>query len=240
MRLPYTPLDPTPSNPQDDAIISRVRQRRGGTLIELDRTLLHAPPIADGWNSFLLSIRTQSTLPTSVRETAICRVAVLNQAWYEWDHHLPILLQTVETEGFPEKGADYILKAPRGEAGGAKEALNGGGMSGTGSKTMDEVVEVVGGIAQATKDLLPQQITGTGAAFEAGGLDERHLAVLAYVDAMTVSVAVPDAIFERLRQHFNDREVVEITATIAAYNCVSRFLVALDVGEKEGQRPLDT
>jgi hypothetical protein len=26
-----------------------------------------------------------------VRETAICRVAVLNKAWYEWDSHSPIL-----------------------------------------------------------------------------------------------------------------------------------------------------
>jgi hypothetical protein len=31
-----------------------------------------------------------------------------------------------------------------------------------------------------------------------------------------------------------DREVVELTATVAAYNCVSRFLVALDVGECNG------
>jgi alkylhydroperoxidase family enzyme len=42
-------------------------------------------------NSFLGSIRTRTTLPTSVRETAICRVAVLNKAWYEWDSHSPIL-----------------------------------------------------------------------------------------------------------------------------------------------------
>jgi alkylhydroperoxidase family enzyme len=58
-----------------------------------------------------------------------------------------------------------------------------------------------------------------------------HSAVLAYTDAMTVSVIVPDAVYTQLKEHFNEREVVEITATIAAYNCVSRFLVALDVGE---------
>jgi alkylhydroperoxidase family enzyme len=48
---------------------------------------------------------------------------------------------------------------------------------------------------------------------------------------MTLSVAVPDDVYARLREKFSEREVVEITATIAAYNCVSRFLVALDVGE---------
>jgi alkylhydroperoxidase family enzyme len=65
-------------------------------------------------------------------------------------------------------------------------------------------------------------------------LDERHSAVIAYTDAMTLDVRVPDAVFERLRKSFGEREVVEITATVAAYNCVSRFLVALDVGEKNG------
>ncbi len=31
--------------------------------------------------------------------------------------------------------------------------------------------------------------------------------------------------------------MVEVTAVVAAYNCVSRFLVALDVGEmEEGKR----
>lgn len=63
-------------------------------------------------------------------------------------------------------------------------------------------------------------------------LTEKHLAVLDYTDAMTMDVAVPDEVFERLRTLFSEREVVEITATVGAYNCVSRFLVALDVGEK--------
>lgn len=65
-------------------------------------------------------------------------------------------------------------------------------------------------------------------------LDEAHLAVLAYTDAMTLDVAVPEAVFARLRLCFGEKEVVEITATVAAYNCVSRFLVALDVGERNG------
>jgi alkylhydroperoxidase family enzyme len=52
---------------------------------------------------------------------------------------------------------------------------------------------------------------------------------------MTLNVTVPDAVFMRLKDFFKEREVVEITATVAAYNCVSRFLVALDVGERNAQ-----
>jgi alkylhydroperoxidase family enzyme len=57
----------------------------------------------------------------------------------------------------------------------------------------------------------------------------RERAVLAYADAMTRSVQVPDAVFQAVRPYFQDRELVELTATIAAYNMVSRFLEALQV-----------
>lgn len=64
-----------------------------------------------------------------------------------------------------------------------------------------------------------------------GGLNETQRAVLAYTDAMTIGVKVSDEVFGGLKEHFDERHVVEITAAVAAYNCVSRFLVALDVGE---------
>lgn len=64
-----------------------------------------------------------------------------------------------------------------------------------------------------------------------GGLNRRQGGVLAYCDAMTISVKVGDEIFATLRRVFAEKEVMEITATVAAYNCVSRFLVALDIGE---------
>ncbi|ORY19595.1 4-carboxymuconolactone decarboxylase-like protein [Clohesyomyces aquaticus] len=181
MRLPYIPNPPTPENEEDRAIVQRVKQRRGEAgLLELDLALLHSPPVADGWNSFLGSIRTKTTLSTSIRETAICRVAVLNKAWFEWEHHAPLLQACPDIK---EEQIQNILRSPAHSAG--------------------------------TDDF-----------------DEEHRAVLSYTDAMTLDVSVPDAVSERLRKSFSDREVVEITATIAAYNCVSRFLVALDVGER--------
>lgn len=58
---------------------------------------------------------------------------------------------------------------------------------------------------------------------------EREQAVLAYTDAMTLDIQVDDAVFESVKAHFSDREMVELTATIATYNMVSRFLEALQI-----------
>lgn len=48
MRLPYVDDDPKMENPEDQAVVQRVKERRGGTLLSLDKALLHAPPVADG------------------------------------------------------------------------------------------------------------------------------------------------------------------------------------------------
>ena len=55
------------------------------------------------------------------------------------------------------------------------------------------------------------------------------VAVLAYTDAMTEDIQVPDTVFDALRPHFDARELTELTATIAAYNLVSRFLEAVKI-----------
>ncbi|PTB64213.1 hypothetical protein BBK36DRAFT_1178644 [Trichoderma citrinoviride] len=174
MRLPYVPDPPPASTPQDAAIVQRIRDRRAPRPLQaLDLTLLHSPPVADGWNSFLGAIRTRTSLAADVRELAISRVAVCNKAWYEWAHHAPLAVQ--------------------------------------------------GGVSEQALDV--------------GLLSERQWAVLVYADEMTRNVQVKDETFALLKGLFNDQEVVEITATVAAYNCVSRFLVALDVGEKNGTGP---
>lgn len=51
MRLPYVPNPPKlEDSAEDQAIVERVRQRRGSAgLLELDLSLLHTPPVADGW-----------------------------------------------------------------------------------------------------------------------------------------------------------------------------------------------
>lgn len=50
----------------------------------------HSPPVTLGWNHFLSAIRTQTSLAPDLRELAICRVAIVNRAWYEWMHHAPL------------------------------------------------------------------------------------------------------------------------------------------------------
>jgi AhpD family alkylhydroperoxidase len=58
--------------------------------------------------------------------------------------------------------------------------------------------------------------------------------VLAYTDAMTRDIHVTDDVFETLRAAgFDDREMVELTATIAAYSMVSRFLEALKIDPEQ-------
>lgn len=58
--------------------------------------------------------------------------------------------------------------------------------------------------------------------------DDERLA-MRYALAMTRDVRVPEAIFEQVRKRFSTTEVVELTAAIATYNMVARFLVALEV-----------
>ena len=59
--------------------------------------------------------------------------------------------------------------------------------------------------------------------------NEVERAVLAYTEAMTKEVHVSDAVFAAVVKHFAQREMTELTATIAAYNLVSRFLEALQI-----------
>jgi len=63
--------------------------------------------------------------------------------------------------------------------------------------------------------------------------DERERDVLAYGEAMTLQVQVDEPTFQAVRRHFSDRELVELTATVASYNMVSRFLEALGVQIEE-------
>lgn len=130
------------------------------------------------------AIRTKNSLPADIREIAICRPALINKAWFEWNAHAPIL---AKSEGFTE-----------------------------------EKLEVVKKLNPTSK----------------GALDDRQWAVLRYADAMTKNVEVPQSLFDEVKAAgFSEQEIVEITATVAGYNLVSRFLVALDVGEANAKAP---
>jgi len=73
-------------------LVTSIRVRRGGTLLNLDRMLLHSPPFAAGWNNFLGTVRNNLEIPAKIRELAICTVAILNKAEYEFIQHAPEFL----------------------------------------------------------------------------------------------------------------------------------------------------
>ena len=59
------------------------------------------------------------------------------------------------------------------------------------------------------------------------GADEQL--VLELTDRMTRDIEVPEELMARVRARFDPRATVELVATVAAYNMVSRFLVALNI-----------
>ena len=78
------------------------------------------------------------------------------------------------------------------------------------------------GVSQAKLD-------GLGEWQECSFFDARERAVLAYTDAMTRQIQVADAVFSDLKALYSHEQIVEITATVGAYNMVSRFLEALQI-----------
>jgi 4-carboxymuconolactone decarboxylase len=78
------------------------------------------------------------------------------------------------------------------------------------------------GLTQAECDALAGW---QGSAF----FDPRERAVLAFADASTRDVDVPDAVFEALRNHFNERQIVELTVLVGTYNMHTRMCQALKI-----------
>ena len=157
-----------------------VRARRGGRLSDLDRLLLHSPPVAKGWNALLGALRSSTTLPDDVRELVVLRIAVLNRAAFEWSAHEPI--------GRRAGLDDARLAALR--------------------------------AADAPAD---------------PGWTPLQRAALAYTDASTRGVAVPDEVFAAVREELDDRGLVELAVLVGGYAMVSRVLVAFDVPPPEGE-----
>jgi len=205
MRIDYVTDLEAFTDPEDKAIIQRVRERRGSVgLLPLDKALFHSPPVANGWNTFLGSIRTSTKLAPSLLESAICRIAVLNRAWFEWEQHAPILLA----------------------AQGATPAY------------LSAIFTTSPGLWHTLVNCNPDdRDNALSDGSETGPVpDEAHALVLEFTDSLTLEVSVSPGLFERVREKFGEREIVEISATVGAYNCVSRFLVALDVGERLGEQ----
>ena len=100
MRLPYMPAEPSAdADEQTKKIYARLKGHRNPRpLIPLDLTFLHNPRIAEGFSFLMGAIRQQSTLDPQMREIAICYVAVLNKATYEWKAHAQIALEQTKVK----------------------------------------------------------------------------------------------------------------------------------------------
>jgi|SRR5499426_2027851 len=59
--------------------------------------------------------------------------------------------------------------------------------------------------------------------------DARERAALAFTDASTREVEVAETVFEALRGHFNERQIVELTVLIGTYNMHTRMCQALKI-----------
>ena len=169
-RLPY--VEPE-KRPDLNELAAKISDQRSGHVSHLYAMLLNSPPVCAGWLHFLTACRKDTIIPGSHRELVIVRIALVNDAPYEYKSHSKLALKE--------------------------------------------------GMTQEQLDELPN--------WEKSKLfDTQMRAVLAYSDAMTRDIKVSDEVFAGVRAIYNDRQVMEMTALIAAYNTVSRFLVALHVG----------
>ena len=169
MTIPYQPADLAD-------LVAAIRKRRGGELLNLDRMLLHSPPFARGWNAFLGAVRSELDLAPKLRELAICVVAVINGADYEFNQHAPLFVRAGGTE------------------------------------------------AQLQALRTPTEVQ------KSNHFDALGKAVVALTIAMSRDIVVPEPLIAELRERLpSDRELIELIGTIAAYNMVSRFLVATGV-----------
>jgi AhpD family alkylhydroperoxidase len=91
------------------------------------------------------------------------------------------------------------------------------------------VVRAHGPAYALREGLTPEQVDAVASWHLSNLFSDRQRALLAYTDAMTHDIEVSDAVFGALRRHFNERQTVEITMLIGAYNMLTRFLKALKV-----------
>ncbi|HEX9275088.1 MAG TPA: carboxymuconolactone decarboxylase family protein [Casimicrobiaceae bacterium] len=85
------------------------------------------------------------------------------------------------------------------------------------------------GLPQSKIEAVRSWQPGRGHDKTINAFDDDELLVLELADAMTRDIDVPDALIGRVRARFDARGIVEVVATVAAYNMVSRLLVAINL-----------
>ena len=85
----------------------------------------------------------------------------------------------------------------------------------------------------APAGVTPREVEALREWRKSGVYGEKESVLLAYVDAMTQDVAVPNAIFDGMRKHFSERDILELTVLIGAYNMLTRLLRALEINPEK-------
>jgi alkylhydroperoxidase family enzyme len=168
-RVPF--IDPD-ERPDLADLVARIRSGRG-KVINVYRTLLHSPPLAESWFEHINRVRWGTEISGRLREIVIIRLGHLVESAYVLRQHVPKL---AAGEGMTREECDALA---------------------------DWQASTLFSASEKT--------------------------VLAYVDAMVRTIKVPDAVFEPLRAHFSNRQIVELTLMVGAYISHSRVLDALEV-----------
>ncbi len=95
---------------QPPELVAAIEARRGGQLINLDTALLWSEPLARGWNVYLKAVRTELPTDRRLRELAICTVALLTGAHFEYHHHAPDFLAAGGTQAQLDALAEVVKK----------------------------------------------------------------------------------------------------------------------------------
>jgi 4-carboxymuconolactone decarboxylase len=94
---------------------------------------------------------------------------------------------------------------------------------------VDYVLQAHGPVYALKEGLTPEQVKALAVWERSDLFSDKERALLAYVDTITREIEVPEPVFAALKPYFNDRQIVEVTMLISAYNMLTRFLKALRV-----------
>ncbi len=65
-------------------------------------------------------------------------------------------------------------------------------------------------------------------------IPEAEKVALKYAETMTISPGnIPDTLFDELKRHFSNSQIVELTMLVALYNMINRFNEALKLDPEE-------
>jgi alkylhydroperoxidase family enzyme len=85
------PLVDPEARPDLSALTARISGQRRGRVINVYRTLLHSPALAETWFEHLNAVRWKTTLDARLRELVIIRIGYLGKVAYILKQHIPRL-----------------------------------------------------------------------------------------------------------------------------------------------------